>query len=60
MQIVGIRFGRYFPSFFSSFFQNEATFPLVRKDYYKETIQGDIHKSGNLPLIKFKKMRLLT
>ena len=25
------------------FFQNEATFPLVRKNYYKESLQGDLY-----------------
>ena len=25
------------------FFQNEATFPLVRKDYYIESLQGDLY-----------------
>ena len=24
-------------------FQNEATFPLVRKDYYVESLQGDLY-----------------
>ena len=25
------------------FFQNEATFPLVRKEYYKEPIHGGLY-----------------
>ena len=42
------------------FFQNKATFPLVRKDYYIETIRRLIHTSGRLPPIKSKKMSPLT
>ena len=45
-------------SFF--FFQNEATFPLVRKGYYKESPRRLIHTSESLPPIKFKKVSLLT
>ena len=30
------------------FFQNEATFPLVRKDYYKESIQGDLYTNRGI------------
>ena len=42
------------------FFQNEATFPLVRKGYYKESPRRLIHTSESLPPIKFKKVSLLT
>ena len=38
------------------FFQNKAAFPLVRKDYYIESIRRLIHTSGRLPSIKSKKM----
>ena len=31
------------------FFQNEATFPLVRKDYYKETIRGGLYINWESP-----------
>ena len=33
----------YYDSFL--FFQNEATFPLVRTDYYKEIVQGGLYDS---------------
>ena len=32
------------------FFQNESTFPLVRKDYYKETIQGGLNIDQGISL----------
>ena len=31
------------------FFQNEATFPLVRKDYYKKIVQGAYTQMGESP-----------
>ena len=33
---------------FLFFFQNEATFPLVRKDYYIESLQGGLLRNCNL------------
>ena len=34
----------------SLFFQNEATFPLVRWDYYKETVQGGLNIDRGISL----------
>ena len=31
------------------FFPNEATFPLVRKDYYKKTVHGAYIQTGKSP-----------
>ena len=50
-----IKYTIFFP-----FFQNKAAFPLVRKDYYIESIRRLIHTSGRLPPIKSKKMSPLT
>ena len=36
----------FLPSFF---FPNEATFPLVRKDYYKKIVQGAYTQIGKSP-----------
>ena len=32
------------------FFQNEATFQLVRKDYYKEIVQGGLYIDRGISL----------
>ena len=32
------------------FFQNEATFPLVRRDYYRKTIQGGLYINRGITL----------
>ena len=34
---------------FFFFFPNEATFPLVRKDYYKKTVHGAYIQTGKSP-----------
>ena len=31
------------------YFLNEATFPLVRKDYYKKTVHGAYIQTGKSP-----------
>ena len=36
-------------SFKVFFFQNEPTFPLVRKDYYKKTVHGAYIQIGKSP-----------
>ena len=58
-QTPKICFGTKNDVFFSP--QNEATSPLVRKGLLqRECTRRLIHKSGNLPPLKIKKMRLLT
>jgi hypothetical protein len=42
------------------FFQNEATFPLVRKDYYIISTRRLIHTSGDFLRSSKKRMSLLT
>ena len=38
----------YTSQFFSP--QNEATFPLIRRDYYKKTIQGGLYINRGITL----------
>ena len=60
-QMSKTKWGLCTPLWTTFFFsQNEATFPLVRKDYYIESIRRLIHISGRLPPIKSKKMSPLT